>query len=128
MTTVLEKEHNVFLGDSLERGFLGNGDMIFGDEVMEKELPDQVIVHGLVNGTILLALELVDTILEMRDAIVQILAREIDAVDIFKGDAGRNIVLLRSEPTFFTYQHILMRHDEIGMSTVLFCRKSRGRR
>lgn len=81
---VFQKEHDVFFGDFLKGDFLGKIFMIGGNQVVEEKLVDEVVVHGFINGRVLLALKLVDTVLEMSHTIVHILARKIDSVDVFK--------------------------------------------
>ena len=117
--TVFQKEHDVFLGDFLEGNFLGKVFMIGGNQIVQQELVDEVVVHGFINGGVLLALKLVDTVLEMSHTIVHILTRKIDSIDVFEGDGGRNVTLFGGEATFLTDVHVFVRKNQVRMKTLI---------
>ena len=80
-----EKKEDVLLGDFFKRLFLGRFLVILGDEVMELELFDKIRIDLGINGRILLALILIDTVLEMSPAIVLVLIADVDTINVFIG-------------------------------------------
>ena len=82
----LEKKKDVFFGDFFKRFFLGRFLVILGDEVMELELFDKIRIDFGIDGRILFALVLIDTVLEMSAAIVLVFIADVDTINIFVGD------------------------------------------